>query len=187
LKTPDQENCQEGPNGECVVPAYQTLDFNITQYTDDNFFTESSSDVLIANDMVYLAVEAKDINANTTFAIRQCSFKKGDISITMINPEDAQPVCTNDLIDLEFRYETDENGDNIRFLIKHRLFVLRRGNADFYQLSCDVTVCDINENGNTCEQLRAQCDDSSPDYRVGCFILRTLRGHFDIENVNEYL
>jgi len=25
------------------------------------------------------------------------------------------------------------------------------------------------------------------DYRVGCFILRTLRGHLNIENVNEYL
>jgi len=24
-------------------------------------------------------------------------------------------------------------------------------------------------------------------YRVGCFILRTLRGHLNIENVNEYL
>ena len=29
----------------------------------------------------------------------------------MMNPDDAEePMCTNDLIDLDFKYETDENG-----------------------------------------------------------------------------
>ena len=63
LKTPDQDNCQVGPNGECVVPAYQQLNFNITQYTDDSFSMASLEEgPLIANDMVYLAVEASDMN-----------------------------------------------------------------------------------------------------------------------------
>ena len=74
-------------------------------------------------------------------------------------------MCTNDLIDLDFKYETDENGI-VRALISHRLFVLGRGNTDFYSLSCAVTVCDIDDTDNTtCERLRAQCDGdgSEPD------------------------
>ena len=162
LKTPKQENCQEGPNGECVVPAYKQLNFNITQYTDDSFSTLYFEEgPLIANDMVYLTVQAPDMNEQTTFAIRQCSFVKGEVSLTLVNPDDAEPVCTNDLIDLDFKYETDENGV-IRALISHRLFVLGRGNTDFYKLSCDVTVCDIDEtDNNTCEQLKAQCDNEA--------------------------
>ena len=148
------------------MPAYQQLNFNITQYTDDSFNTVSMEEgALIANDMVYLAVEAEDMNEHTTFAIRQCSFKKGDVSLFMINPDGDEPMCTNDLIDLDFKYETDENGI-IRALISHRLFVLGRGNTDFYALSCAVTVCDIDDTDKTtCEQLRAQCDgdESEPD------------------------
>ena len=158
LKTPDQDNCQEGPNGECVVPAYQQLNFNITQYTDDSFDTVSMEEgALIANDMVYLAVQAQEMSDLTTFAIRQCSFIKTGVSLTMVNPDDADPVCTNDLIDLDFQYETDQNGV-IRALISHRLFVLGRGNTDFYKLSCNVTVCD--GDNNSCEQLRNQCDEN---------------------------
>ena len=138
------------------MPAYQQLKFNITQYTDDNFSMVSLDEgPLIANDMVYLAVEAPDMNEHTTFAIRQCSFTKVGVSLTMINPDTSEPVCTNDLIDLDFKYETDGNGGG-RALISHRLFVLGRGNTDFYKLSCDVTVCDGDD--ITCEQLRAQCD-----------------------------
>ena len=104
----------------------------------------------------YLAVEASNMTADTTFAIRQCSFKKNDVFITMMNPGDAEePMCTNDLIDLYFKYETDENGI-IRALFSHRLFVLGRGNTDNYQLSCDVTVCD--SNNEVCELLRDQCE-----------------------------
>ena len=159
MKTPDQDNCQEGPNAECVVPAHQQLNFNITQYTDDSFSMASLEEgPLIANDMVYLAVETQDMNEHTTFAIRQCSFTKVGVSLTMVNPDTSEPVCTNDLIDLDFKYETDGNG-GIRALISHRLFVLGRGNTDFYKLSCDVTVCDGDD--ITCEQLRAQCDENA--------------------------
>ena len=140
------------------MPAYQQLKFNITQYTDDTFSTVALEEgPLIANDMVYLAIEAPDMSEYTTFAIRQCSFTKVGVSLTLVSPDDVEPICTNDLIDLDFKYETDESGV-IRALISHRLFVLGRGNTDFYKLSCDVTVCD--GDNNTCEQLRAQCDEN---------------------------
>ena len=46
--------------------------------------------------------------------------------------------------------------------------MLGRGNTDFYKLSCDVTVCDIDETGdNTCEKLRANCDEDAVDFGSG--------------------
>lgn len=80
----------------------------------------------------------------------------------MFNAKDG--VCDNRYIDLAFGY----NFDGIDAAqISHRLFLLKEGDQDSYQLECDVKVCDNNDGDSDCNEWTA-CLESDNHSRYVC-------------------
>jgi len=163
LETVEQTGCQTGPNGECVLPAFELYNFTLTEYTDDTYsaLADATTRETQANEMIYLRLSALDLPADKKFAIKKCRFVDDSVEYPMFSPYDS--VCDNRYIDLDWSYQNNANDANIA----HRLFLLAAGDQDSYQLVCDVKVCYRNDHSSECNAWSA-CLDSTAQQAYVC-------------------
>merc|ERR1711981_509065 len=166
IETFNQTGCQYGPDGECIVPAFESYNFTIFEYTNDAFDvrTDEETRQSQANQVIYLAINANDLPSNKKFAVKNCNFIDDDISYSMFDATSASDSskCENRYIDLE----VSSRNDGHRAFLQHRLFLLREGDQDSYELHCQIKVCDKDDLDSDCNEWYHDCADNYASY--GC-------------------
>lgn len=159
ITTFNQTGCQYGPNGECILPAFEHYNFTITEFTDATYGTAADVNTrqTQANELIYIQIEGVDLPTNKKFAVKKCDFKDPSNSqvYSMFNPGNNE--CDNDYVDLEWAWSTDAHQLNIQ----HRLFLLEQGDQDSYQLECELKVCDKDDSSSDCNSWYTCHDDTS--------------------------
>jgi hypothetical protein len=164
---PHHADCQPGPNGECIVPAFEWYNFTLTEWTDDSYTvpTDASTRQVKAGELIYLKIDALNLPADKKFAIKTCNFVDSitGASAETYNMFDPQTsVCDNRNIDLDWAYAADEHSATLQ----HRLFLLRAGDQDSYQLVCDVKVCNRDDLSSDCNAWSACLEPAAQDAYV---------------------
>jgi hypothetical protein len=169
-----EDTCHpNSPEGECIVAAYDSYNFDFNEYTSDNYdeelihFGEKRHK---ANDMIYLQIEALDLPDDKKFAVKKCDFVD-TVIVDGVETTERYPMfnaasgaCSNRYIDLAFGYNTP-HASHATARISHRLFLLSRGDQDSYSLECDLKVCNKNDHDSDCNLL-ASCLDFIEDHKA---------------------
>lgn len=140
-----------------VVPGdYTEIQFKISASLD-NFNTDyNSTNGARAGDTMYFGVAPSGgfQFAKYDFAVSSCHVQSGDNKVVLF--DHAQNSCDNDFID--FTYQPLQSSAGYGFNMTHRLFVVGNGQFAEQNLTCNIKLCDRNDDGSLCNTVYKNCD-----------------------------
>lgn len=172
-KHEETECSNHTPDGQCIVAAYENYNFVFREYNNNYESLVEDGAVHMANQMIYLQIEAMDLPATKKFAVKKCDFidtitnDDGTTSTERYQMFSAlEGSCANQYIDLAFGYDFDgsQTDNQMSSQISHRLFLLTRGDQDSYELECDVKVCDKSDLSSDCNEWSACSESTASSY-----------------------